>query len=271
VLTAGHIMGKRSIEVDGESRVVDVRFVTVSPARNGRNSGAGNPFGKVKSKAVMVDRGSDFALIILEKDLAGATHSRLKGALGFWGSNPAVAAIRQFEPAALQGKETIVSGYPGDTCGKDQLAKADKARKMSLCLYRRPDEWASTQWASAGILEPVAHTPLLYHTADTYNGQSGAPLCLAADHRLYLIGIHTGPHNAQKNKGVRVTNLMLKKLCEWMNADAGYPIASLQNDTLLVQAPSYARAGTQEYFDGPSPGIAFAEEGDELLEARARP
>jgi monoamine oxidase len=37
------------------------------------------------------------------------------------------------------------------------------------------------------------------------------------------------------NLGVRVTRHMLREICSWMNADAGYQIATIKDDTLILQ------------------------------------
>lgn len=270
ILTAAHILGKQTIEVDGEKKSVEVKGLTVSPARHGSNSNT--PFGKVKSKAVRVSQpyrirrqvrqGSkvieipvqqhdDYALIILEKDLAASTHSKMHGVLGYWGHDPTVAVVRRLEPDDLKGKEVVVIGYPGDTCGKDKFSgsKSEKETKIVNCWNRRNDEWASTQWRGVGTLQVEANSTTVFHTADTYEGQSGAPICLSLDQKLHLVGIHTDSDNPQRNQGVRVTRRMLRELCAWMNADAGDPIATIQDDTLMLQ-PKSSSAGAKEFVDG---------------------
>ncbi|MGH7773678.1 MAG: trypsin-like serine peptidase, partial [Candidatus Binatia bacterium] len=200
VLTVAHIRKKQCIEIDGKTKLVDVKGFTVSPARDGDN----NPFGKVTAKSFLVSQpykilkkmivGSkvreipvtqidDYALIILKKDV---THSKMKGELGYWGHRPAETVILRLEPDDLSGKEVVVIGYPGDTCGKDKFSgsKAEKERKISYCWHRRNDEWASTQWRSAGTLQVEKNSTRVFHTADTYWGQSGAPICLWFDKKL---------------------------------------------------------------------------------------
>ena len=85
----------------------------------------------------------------------------------------------------------------------------------------------------------------IFHTADTYSGQSGAPVCLSFENKLNLIGIHTAPHDAQTNLGFRVTRRMLTELSGWINADAGYTAAIVQNDTLVLQPPPAKASATK--------------------------
>jgi V8-like Glu-specific endopeptidase len=269
VLTARHILDKQTIEVDGEEKLVDVKELTVSPARNGSNFN--NPFGKVKSKAVRVsqpyrivrrvNQGSkvidipfqqqdDYALIILERDLDSSTHSKMKGILGYWGYDSAVAIVRELKLKDIEGKEIVVLGYPGDTCGKNKFSgsKTEKEKKIANCWNRQGDEWASTQWRDVGMLQVESNSTNVFHTADTYEGQSGAPIYLTVDQKLHLVGVHTSPDSAQRNKGVRVTRRMLLELCQWINTDSGYTMASIQNDALVVQLKD--NTGAKEFFDG---------------------
>ena len=249
VLTAAHVRGKQTIEVDGKEQEVDVKGFLVSPARNGNNSK--NPFGAVKSKAIRVSppyrvlrkktiqsktvevpitQIDDYALIILEKDLDTSTHSRMSGVLGYWGHDQSQAVVQRMEPSAIEGKKVVVLGYPGDRCGKDAItgSRSRKLDRMEYCRRTRIDEWASTQWKDLGTLQVEENSTNVFHTADTYDGQSGAPICLSVDGKLVLIGIHTNSSDAHKNKGVRVTRKTLRELCAWMNDDAGYEIGTIK-------------------------------------------
>ena len=244
VLTARHIWSDTA------------KGLTVSPARNGSNSS--NPFGKVKAKAfrfptpyyinlpvqhgksagtqTTIRQNDDYMLIILKEDLASITHPEV-GFLGYWGQNPAEAVVRKLEPETIQGKEIAVIGYPGDTCGTDKFSGSatQKLRAINNCLRTRENEWASRQWQSTGILDIRTIIPSrMYHTADTYQGQSGAPIWLTPGQTLNLVGIHVDQESDQRNLGLRVTERMLRNLCAWMNADAGYTIASIKDNTLTV-------------------------------------
>jgi V8-like Glu-specific endopeptidase len=253
VLTAAHILGR----LDGNDTPIDVKGLLVSPARDGSNSRS--PLGTVKSRAVRVSaryqvtltitqgprrgtrvshpRRDDYALIILEKDVSASTHTAMKGPLGYWGENPAVSAVARLEPAVLNGKDVVVIGYPGDTCGTSKWSgsASQKQPKIDDCWNRRNDEWANRQWRSTGTLQVDPDLRRLYHTADTYQGQSGAPICVSIGSTLHLAGVHTNEHTAQTNQGVRVTRRMLQEIQDWINADAGFAMASIQNDTLVLQ------------------------------------
>ncbi|MFN0104218.1 MAG: trypsin-like serine peptidase [Bryobacteraceae bacterium] len=270
VLTAAHVRDKQSIEIGGKQERVEVKGFAVSPARNGDNSA--NPFGKVNSKAIQVsqpyrirrkitvdsriveipvEQRDDYALIILKNDLDLSTHSKMNGALGYWGHTSQKAVIRRMDPTVINGKPVEVTGYAGDRCGKDKISgsTSEKETKIAYCMQRRSDEWASTQWRGRGTLQLDGTSSALFHTADTYDGQSGAPICLSVDGTLNLAGVHTAKNDSRSNKGVRVTRRMLTELCSWMNTDAGYKIATVKNDTLIVRSQSRTAGETAEDFE----------------------
>ena len=229
VLTARHVVGSLGLNASSV-----VKGVAVSPARNGSNSS--HPFGKATSSnvqhskpylvtrtqkdssgthQVQVQVRDDYALIILDQDLAASTHSKMKGTLDYWGKDPALAQIRRLDPATIDKKDIEVTGYPGDTCGTTKYSGSSKQNKIDNCWNTSNDDWASTQWRGGGTLDVVnASSRVLYHTADTYDGQSGSPITTMIDGQLHLVGIHTDRDSAQRNKGLRVTRLMLEELRE---------------------------------------------------------
>lgn len=278
VLTARHVFPTG----DRAAHLATVH--TVSPGRNGKN-GTG-PFGTVKSVTVhlpqpyrirrRVGQGSqatvvevaqldDYALVILEKDLDSATHKQMTGTLGFWGRDQQVAVIRVLQAAELHQQDVIVVGYPGDTCGKDKWSgtEAEKLKKMENCLRRRPDEWASRQWRSAGTADVRADSVVFFHTADTYQGQSGSPVGIYIDGLLHLAGIHVDKHDATHNKAMPVTARMLTDVRTWINADAGYEAVVIANGTMTYQ-PRPAKRSNREV---PQDAEADEEYGDFEIDA----
>ena len=177
----------------------------------------------------------DYALVILDRDLGTATTGPTRGPLGYWGAAASGTRIRAVPPADLTGSEVIVTGYPGDRCGTDVISgpAADQERKINNCASRRPDEWASTQWAGRGVATANANTTVLEHTVDTYSGQSGSPICRRSPDALDLVGLHTSP-GATANLGIRITDRMLTELCAWINADSGGPLATVVDHVLRV-------------------------------------
>lgn len=256
VLTAAHVFG------DDRQKALTLATVhDVSPARSGDN--AKNPFGAIKSTAIRFPQpyrlqrtvrlpngnlaripihhpGDDYALLILEKDVSMSTHANMKGTLGYWGEHPRLAVVKRLDPVALQNQHIIVVGYPGDTCGRSRLSgsRSEKNKKIEYCWRRRNHEWASTQWRSEGTVTVNADANLVFHTADTYDGQSGSPLGLYVDRVLHLAAIHTGPDNAERNKGTPVTLRMLQEVSAWINTDAGYEAATIQDETLTIRPQS---------------------------------
>jgi len=258
VLTAAHVFQPTSIQVDGKSVRVPVSRVRVSPARNGDNTK--HPLGWAWSKSVHRPQpwtaGTDYALIVLDRDLSTTAHKALKGALGYWGQSPARAALRALEPAMLKNLKVTVIGYPGDRCGNDVISgdEGRKHRQIAYCRQRRRDEWASTPWRSSGDLFVDPNSPMLQHTADTYEGESGAPVCVRRGDTLELIGVHGGvvpPADrspATRNRGARVTPGLLRDLVDWINRAAGQTVADLRDDGLVfVSASAREDAGELDY------------------------
>ena len=246
-----------------------VRKITVSAARSGNNTShplglrtvvtahqslpfqidQRNPDGSI-SRTLVRD---DCALLVLDKDLAGATHKRVSGALGFWGEDPKIAVIAALADNVLQGADVDITGYPGDSCGSTLLkSKSTSMDKLiANCRAVRADEWASCQFGAAGVLDARNHPRLLFHTADTFKGQSGSPMSLRRARVLNLVGIHIDGDNAQRNKGQRLTPRLLNEIAAWINLDTAIATATVQNDTLTVKraVPAPARASEMEQGD----------------------
>ncbi len=249
VLTAAHVFGATSIRVKDKTVRVPVLRARVSPGRNGDNDD--HPLGWAWSKSIQrvlpyADE-TDYALIELDRDLSKATHKKMSGALGYWGQVPAQAALRVLDPKALVDATITVIGYPGDRCGLKTLTgnAKEKLAKITYCVQRQRDVWASTPWQASGALFADPTSGKLEHTADTYEGESGGPICLHRDRVLELVGVHGGevtPPSGQpvaRNRGARVTLDMLKQLRDWINKAAGNKtIADVRNDALVfVAAP----------------------------------
>jgi V8-like Glu-specific endopeptidase len=248
LLTAAHVINRAA-------------SVGVSPGRGGDNSK--HPLGRAGVKTIRraqpfrirrdvqqdgrtlrnveFEIREDYALLILDRDLGTAAPAVLKGALGYWGASGSGTRIRAVPPADLTGTEVIVTGYPGDRCGTDPItgSEAERERKINDCVARRPNEWASTQWAGRGVATATANDTVLSHTVDTSSGQSGSPICLRAPDALDLVGVHTRPGPAT-NLGIRITDRMLTELSGWINADAGAEVSTVVNHVLHVAAKAPA-------------------------------
>lgn len=87
--------------------------------------------------------------------------------------------------AYLTGKGVSVAGYPTDRCG-------GKAFDPGIGCDRQ--DFASVPFHHPGTVSFTAALPgLLLHTADTFKGQSGAPVRVrTVDGSRYLVGIHLG-------------------------------------------------------------------------------
>jgi monoamine oxidase len=246
VLTAAHVFGATSIRVKDKTVRVPVLRARVSPGRNGDNDD--HPLGWAWSKSIQrvlpdADE-TDYALIELDRDLSKATHKKMSGALGYWGQVPLQAALRALDPKTLVDATVTVIGYPGDRCGIKALTgnAREKLAKITYCVQRQRDVWASTPWRASGALFADPTSGKLEHTADTYEGESGGPICAHRDRVLELVGVHGGevpPPSGRpvaRNRGARVTPEMLKQLRDWINKAAGKTIADVRNDALVFLA-----------------------------------
>jgi V8-like Glu-specific endopeptidase len=233
---------------------VPVLRARVSPGRNGDNDD--HPLGWAWSKSIQrvvpyTDE-TDYALIELDRDLSKATHKKMSGVLGYWGQVPSQAALRTLDPKTLVDTTVTVIGYPGDRCGTQALTgnAKEKLAKITYCVQRQRDVWASTPWQASGALFADPNSAKLEHTADTYDGESGGPIWLRRDQVLELVGVHGGevpPPSGQpvaRNRGARVTPDMLKQLRDWINKAAGKTLADVRNDALVfVAAPAHEAEG----------------------------
>jgi monoamine oxidase/V8-like Glu-specific endopeptidase len=263
VLTARHVLDAATVTVDGVARKLEIHSLRVSPGRNGRNDRhplgsfasaslhRSTPYRMLQNKTIAgqvrripITQIDDYALIALDRDVDSLAD---KTAIGYWGQT-APAQLRRMDPALIDGQEVIVNGYPGDRCGKDVIQgnSTDKMRRIAHCQRTRDDEWASTAWAARGRAAASQDSTDLFHTADTYGGQSGAPICQQRGRTLALVGVHTGPADASRNRGVRVTRRMLRELVGWINADAGATIARIDDDALVFDPVPRA---AKEVFD----------------------
>ena len=259
VLTARHVI--EGFVAGGAGRI---KKITVSAGRSETNSS--NPFGQRnvltahQSRPFLLDPRNprslvreDCALLVLDKDLAGATHKRLSVPLGFWGENQKVAVIAALGDNVLHGADVNVTGYPGDSCGTTLMKSksTSMAKLIENCRARPADVWASTQFGAPGVLDARNHPRVMFHTADTFKGQSGAPICLLRDRVLHLVGIHIDGDNPQRNQGQRLTRRLLDEIAAWINLDPAIATATVQNDTLIVRraVPAPARASEMEQGD----------------------
>jgi V8-like Glu-specific endopeptidase len=197
VLTAAHVLYSKS---DGAGPT----SVYVAPARAGRT----DPVGRIKAVAYSVpgsflappaDAGVtaavwagsrvDIALVTLERDAAVLVPagSRAARPLGHWAhpTSGAKSVFRGVELELVTGRRVTVSGYPTDRCG---AAKPDPAKPCD----RR--DWSTVQfWHPGTVVDTTSRPGLLLHTADTFEGQSGAPVWMTLrDGRRLLVGIHLG-------------------------------------------------------------------------------
>jgi hypothetical protein len=110
------------------------------------------------------------APVTLERDAAVLVPacSRDGRALSRW-AHPTGRDKADFRGADLElvtSRRVTVSGYPTDRCG---AAKPDPA-----FTYDRRD-WSTVQFWHPGTVVDTTRPGLLLHTADSYEGQSGAP------------------------------------------------------------------------------------------------
>lgn len=247
VLTAAHVFDDATMVVDGQVRTLPVTQVRVSPARNGDNGS--HPLGSETSRTFFRRArwamNTDYALIVLDRDLSKATHRSIKGPLGYWGQS-AAAPLRALDLAALGAVAVGVIGYPGDRNG-DKPIEHDEAKIRYNAQNRMlRDSWASTAWQSSGTAR--AHdriAGLVTHDADTWEGQSGGPVILDRKGVLDLLAVHGGAFPSASaptsNRAAQVSAQMLADLRDWINQAARATWAEVRNDTLVFNGPAPAR------------------------------
>jgi V8-like Glu-specific endopeptidase len=193
VLTAADCLYRKS---DGAGP----KAVEVSPGRSGRTHAVGTYTAvtfSVPSAFLTPPPGStskvragsavDLAVVTLGRDIDRVISRGVPAAqpLGYWG-HPQLGhgtRVRALDRRYVTGKEVTVCGYPTDRCGRAALG--------AHCDRR---DFASVPFLHRGTVSFADTLPgRLLHTADTFEGQSGAPVWVrATEGSRYLVGIHLG-------------------------------------------------------------------------------
>jgi V8-like Glu-specific endopeptidase len=219
-----------------------VSRVVVRPGRNGASS-----FGSSSSVRTRIcpqyqlhqarDKQFDYGLITLPAPIGASRHPALRNRqLGFWSSPQLGGGTRiwEFPANLLQAARVNTSGYPADKCLYSPPVGSATQEEVDACA---PGNRASTQWRAEGrITDPslVSEPGLLSHNMDTVGGQSGSPIWLNYHGFRYLVGIATRVETTQihsgrlvgtlfENRGVRITNEVLRQLRRWMREDGITP------------------------------------------------
>lgn len=159
------------------------------------------------------NRQYDFGLITLKTEVGKKTLRFLGNRrLGYWGSaaHGEGTLLQAVDPATIRNREVIVCGYPFDKCG------ANPYDGVTCSKGQR----GGTQFQARGIVSdpaPAAESRLLYHQADTKEGQSGGPIWRSDGPRRYLVGVESSSETTYgqytlNNIGVRITDEVLIEL-----------------------------------------------------------
>jgi V8-like Glu-specific endopeptidase len=189
VITAGHCVYVQ--DPTHPSAVGWVRSIRVIPGRNGRGPGS-EPFGSVtatrfRSVAGWVNQGkaeSDYGAIFLPPG------SRPGGAqVGTFG-------LKVYPDAKLAPMNLSIAGYPADKKGPESRTLWYDVRKAAQLTARQ-----------------------VFYDADTYGGQSGAPVFVEESGTRYAVAIHAYGVSAQKNSnsGTRITTEVFNRIQQWKN------------------------------------------------------
>jgi V8-like Glu-specific endopeptidase len=168
------------------------------------------------------DVDNDFAIITLDRPVAGETSKRLKdGKLCFWGSSSCGAGPTSVpvDASGLLRQIAYTAGYPGNRGG-------------------------NTMWCFSGMLASVpAQSPIMIYTGETTEGQSGSPVWIEQDGKRNLVGIAVARGNV--NRVVRMTWGVVEQLNQWM--------LSAENPTRELEMEHLERE--MEHFEGESQGV----------------
>ncbi|HEU4455516.1 MAG TPA: serine protease, partial [Longimicrobium sp.] len=190
LITAGHCVFVR----DPKRPTANgwVRSIRVIPGRNGRGPGS-EPFGSVtatrfRSVSGWVEKGnadSDYGAIFLPP---GSTPN---------GAQVGQLGMKAYGDAALQALSLNVAGYPADKKGNE----------------------AQTLWFDVKRTAQVRPRQVFYD-ADTFGGQSGAPVFEVDGAARRVVAIHAyGVSMGEKsNSGTRITAEVFKRIQEWKDS-----------------------------------------------------
>ncbi len=301
VLTARHVIEPSPVRVDGDAYRLPVTKIRVTPARCGDNRKA--PVADAWAKKMLpaasftvevpqVGKAArrfkvspDYALLVLDRDLAAKPHARFKR-LGYWGEDPAVAEVRALDLDQAPSGDVTVAGYPGDTCGKTILlrkqraagkaSEADLQHAVTKAQRDEPRQWASRAWEALGPATVLKLSATVHHMADTFSGQSGAPVMQQKDGVWQLLAVHHGPGGREadgsvvNNSASALTARALAELCRWINQDAGRTVVRVTQGRLVFDAPAPAAAREWESFDEPEADGDFEAEPPEAEDETPR-
>ncbi|MEO6550340.1 MAG: hypothetical protein ABIN94_20210 [Ferruginibacter sp.] len=186
----------------------------------------------------------DYGLITLNSAIGKKQFEILGGKpLGFWGEkvNGDNTRIIPQTTVNLKDKSFNISGYPGDKCCYLQLAGKDVAdlnpdphkkrinpnlfgdcsTLLSGTRYKGDpfQMWGGAQFSSFGKItnpSPAGQPRLILYDLDTFPGHSGSPLWVRWQQYRNLIAIHTGSFPPTNNRGIRITEEVMKQVRAWM-------------------------------------------------------
>jgi V8-like Glu-specific endopeptidase len=206
-------------------------------------TGAGNDLGEVKTNRY------DYALLKLRSAIGNSQVRVLGCPLGYWGSQGScgTARFQRLEPAVLRSHTVFVAGYSSDVCVR--AARTARANP-NIRLGSQLTATGQITLAMEGTGTPYVGRSMA-HTADTGEGQSGAPVALDLDGIYYLVGVHTGgaalTSGGRTNHAVRLTREVSTQVSDWMkrapcSAAARRPKAdgSLAGERLAVEEEDLA-------------------------------
>lgn len=180
----------------------------------------------------------DYAVLRLREPL-GSKHPRRRSPgddrddVGFWGAagSGGKATIERVPPETLVSTDVSVAGY----------ASPDEGANVPVFAGGRLGALRSSGTATVPaelIRGGAVFEQRLLHTADTLEGQSGAPIWIERQKQFVLVGIHTGstitPLDARINLGVRITQRVIDDIARWTGAGAARAESLPESDDSLA-------------------------------------
>ena len=215
VLTCGHAIVEDIKGTKGTIKRLKAKRITVIPGRNGlgRTEAEQMPFGSSEGSSYDAADGwkkmRDYSVRFRSdqaQEAAGQGSTRLLG-----------------QRRAGQARSGAARPNPGAGCPHlrlsiRQMRASTSDRECPPPAVNPCGNRGSAQWRTSGAVTQIAGTNQIKYALDTMEGQSGSAVWLrdSATGVLRLIAVHSGPNDAASNRGLLITDEVLRQVRKLM-------------------------------------------------------